>query len=151
MTKLVLGLLQKLELLDKGYHIYMDNWYTSAELLEELLYRDTYACGTVRMLHKGTPCFKKSTIKHLQSSFARNGLLLLVKWCGQETKSRKKTVSVLSMIHEVNEVLTTKKDKHGNCLPKPEAIFEYMKYMSGVDLSDQYMAFHMNLHKSMKW
>ena len=23
--------------------------------------------------------------------------------------------------------------------------------MSGVDLSDQYMAFHMNLHKSMKW
>ena len=55
------------------------------------------------------------------------------------------------MIHEANEVLTTKKDKHGNRLPKPEAIFEYTKYMSGVDLSDQYMAFHMNLLKSMKW
>ena len=129
----------------------MDNWYTSAEILEELLYRDTYACGTVCMLCKGTPSFKKSTIKPLQSSFARNGLLLLLKWCGQETKSKKKPVTVLSMIHEVNEILSTKKDKNGNRLPKPEAIYEYMKYMSGVDLSDQYMAFHMNLCKSMKW
>ena len=51
----------------------MDNWYTSAELFEELLYRDTYACGTVHMLCKGTPSFKKSTIKPLQSSFAKNG------------------------------------------------------------------------------
>ena len=128
----------------------MDNWYTSAELFEELLYRVTYACGTVCMLHKGTPSsFKKSTIKPLQSSFARNSPLLLVKWHGQETKSKNKPVSLLSMIHEANELLTTKKDKHGNHLPKPEAIFEYTKYMSGVDLSDQYMAFHMNLHKSI--
>ena len=58
----------------------MDNWYTSAELLEELLYRDNCACGTVCMLHKGTSSsFKKSAIKPLQPSFVRNSPLLLVK------------------------------------------------------------------------
>ena len=93
----------------------MDNWYTSGELFEEFLYRDTYACGTVHMMCKGTPSsFMKSAIKPLQSSFARNGPLLLVKWHGQETKSKKKPVSLLFTIHEANEVLTTKKDKHGN-------------------------------------
>ena len=48
-------------------------------------------------------------------------------------------------------MLTTKKDSHGNRLPKPQIIFEYTKNMSGVDLSNQYMAFHMSMRKSMKW
>ena len=48
-------------------------------------------------------------------------------------------------------MLTTKKDSHGNRLLKPQIIFEYSKNMSGVDLSDQYMAFHMSMRKSMKW
>ena len=49
------------------------------------------------------------------------------------------------------EILTKKKDSHGNRLPKPESIMQYTLHMSGVDLSDQYMAFHMSLRKSMKW
>ena len=32
-TKLVLGLLQKGQLLDKGYNVFTDNYYTSPELL----------------------------------------------------------------------------------------------------------------------
>ena len=32
---------------------------------------------------------------------------------------------------------------------KPEMIHQYTRNMSGIDLSDQYMAFHMSLHKSM--
>ena len=35
-TKIVLGLLESTKLLDKGHHIYMDNYYTSPELFSEL-------------------------------------------------------------------------------------------------------------------
>ena len=44
--KTVLKLTEKLR--DKHYHVYFDNYFTSIELLEELLQRETYGCGTVR-------------------------------------------------------------------------------------------------------
>ena len=62
-------------------------------------------------------------------------------------KQTKKLVTVLSTIHDANELLTTKKDSHGNRIPKPEIVYEYTNNMSSVDLSDQYMAFHMSLRK----
>lgn len=34
--------------LDKGYYVFMDNYYTSFALYEELEERSTLACGTVR-------------------------------------------------------------------------------------------------------
>ena len=55
MTKTVLGLLEQTKLLDKGHHIYMDNYYSSPELFDELYYRQTYACGTARQMRKGMP------------------------------------------------------------------------------------------------
>ena len=42
-------------------------------------------------------------------------------------------------------------DAHGNKIPKPVCIHDYTKNMSGVDISDQYMAFYVALRKSMKW
>ena len=46
-TKLVLGLLEKGQLLDKGYSVFTDNYYTSPELLLECFYRQTFGMGTV--------------------------------------------------------------------------------------------------------
>ena len=63
---------------------------------------------------------------------------------------QQKPVTVISTIHDAQEMLTTQKDSHGNRLPKPQIIFEYTKNMSGIDLSDQYMAFHMSMRKSLK-
>ena len=54
-TKLVLGHLRKGELLDKGYCVYMDNYYTSPELLSECFYRNTYGAGTVQSNRWGLP------------------------------------------------------------------------------------------------
>ena len=119
-TKLVLGLMEKFHLLDKGHRVYMDNYYTSPELFEELYFRETYACGTVRMNRKGMPSrtLKHVNVKPLESAFLRNGPLLCLKWKGAKTKT--KTVTVLSTSHDANELLTTKKDSHGNRIPKPE-------------------------------
>ena len=40
-TKIVLGLLESTNLLDKGHHVYMDNYYSSPELFSELYFRQT--------------------------------------------------------------------------------------------------------------
>ena len=40
-TKLVVGILASCGPLEQGYHIYMDNYYTSSELYEELHLYDT--------------------------------------------------------------------------------------------------------------
>ena len=47
-TKTVVGLLDSVQLLDKGYIVYLDNFYNSFELQSELLSRDTYIVGTLR-------------------------------------------------------------------------------------------------------
>ena len=151
-TKIVLGLLETTKLLDKGHHIYMDNYYTSPELFSELYFRETYACGTARLNRKGMPMsVKNAQLKPLESVYLRNGPMLCLKWSGEKKKSKKKPVTILSTIHQATELLTKKKDAHGNRIPKPVPIYEYTKYMSGVDLSDQYMSFHVALRKSMKW
>lgn len=151
-TKVVLGLLEQTNLLDKGHHIYMDNYYSSPELFHELYYRETYACGTARQNRKCMPkTLGKCKLKPLESAFMRNGPLLCLKWIGEKKKCKKKPVTILTTIHAANELLTKKKDKHGNRVPKPVCIYEYTKYMSGVDISDQYMAYHVALRKSMKW
>ena len=40
-TQIVMGLFEKFKLLDKGHNLYMDNYYSSPELFEELYYRQT--------------------------------------------------------------------------------------------------------------
>ena len=151
-TKVVLGLLESSKLLDKGHHIYMDNYYSSPELFHELYYRETYACGTTRLIRKGMPkTIGKTKLKPLESVYMRSGPLLCLKWSGPKRKATKKPVTMLTTIHEATEVLTKKKDTRGECIPKPLAIYQYTKNMSGVDISDQYMSFHVALRKSMKW
>ena len=41
--------------LDKGYVLYMDNYYTSVPLFEDLERQGTLACGTVHSNRKGLP------------------------------------------------------------------------------------------------
>ena len=42
-------------ILDKGYHVYMDNFFTSPALFEDLATRSTGACGTLRCNRSGVP------------------------------------------------------------------------------------------------
>ena len=51
--KSVMGLMEAF--FDKGYKLYMDNYYTSVPLFEDLERRGTLACGTVQSNRKGLP------------------------------------------------------------------------------------------------
>ena len=59
-TRVVLSMLTFCGLIEQGHRIYMDNYYTSPELCNQLYYLNTYACGTVRVNRQGMPvAFRK--------------------------------------------------------------------------------------------
>ena len=68
---LVLRLLQPL--LDQGYHLYTDNYYTSNDLATSLLARQTHLVGTVRANRTGFPVALKN-VKHFERTAVRGEL-----------------------------------------------------------------------------
>ena len=146
-TKVVVGLMQKANLLGKGHHVYLDNYYTSPDLFWELHCKDTFACGTCRQNRKNLPkaVTKAKLKKRGECVFRRDGPLLCLKW------REKKDVTMLSTIHEAVFVETGKVDREGNKIEKPECVYYYCSRMGGVDLSDQLLNYFSFLRKSMKW
>ena len=113
-TKLVLGLLEKGQLLDKGYNIFTDNYYTSPELLCKLFYRNTFGTGTMRSTRKNMPkAVVGAKLQQGESCFRRNGVLLCIKWCD------KRQVTVLTTIDDAIEI-AWKRDRQGNVQFKPK-------------------------------
>ena len=145
-TRLVFGMLQKLDLLDKGYFVYMDNYYNSYELAMELFCRETYMCGTQRLNRKDLPnAVKNAKLKQGETVFRRNGPCLVLKWCD------KRSVTMITTIHDASSIVTRKKDSHGVRIVKPDCIIDYTKNMSGVDLADQFITNYNTNRKSNKW
>ena len=52
---IVVGLLDSVQLLDMGHHVYFDNYYNSPDLIDLLYRRKTHVCGTVRKNQNVTP------------------------------------------------------------------------------------------------
>ena len=146
-TSIVMGLLDSINLLDKGYHVYFDNYYNSPELIERLLERKSHGCGTVRKEHQGLPktVSKAKLIKRGWTVFHRKGNILALK------RRDKRDVYILTGIHKADSVLSLKRNYKGEKIRKPETIFIYNWYMSGVDLTDQFLASYSFLRRSVKW
>ena len=81
-TKVIVGLMQKGNLLGRGNHVYMDNYYSSPDLFLELHNKECFACGTCRKIWKKLP--KAVTTAKLKRKgdyvFRRAGPLLCLKW-----------------------------------------------------------------------
>ena len=121
-TKVVMGLMEKCHLLDKGHHVYMDNYYSSPELFEELHYRNTYACGICHSNRKNmSKAVINAKLKKGEAVFRRAGPPLCFKW------NEKRDVRMLSTIHEACMVETGKNDALGNKIVKPESVYYYCK------------------------
>ena len=142
--KLVMGLLENSGVLDVGYKVYFDNYYTSMDLTHELLSRYTFACGTVCANRKGLPvALTKSKLKKGELVFRCKGKILCLK------HHDRREVCFLSTIHDANEVLV--KNRFGNHVLKPEVIVAYNQHMSGCDLADQLMTSYSFLRCNLKW
>ena len=137
-------------LYNKGHHIYMDNFFTSPDLFNDLADNQVGACGTLRINRTGTPDeIKNSKLKKNDPSvIAQDGDLLFISWFD------KRQVNVLSAVHNAatfRKEIRARGQQVPRIVDKAIAIECYTKYMGGVDRADQGMWYHLNIHKSLKW
>ena len=131
--------------LNKGHHLYVDNWYTSPTLFELLHRNKTGACGTVRKNRKGLPPLTIK-LKRGESQYSHTNILLALKW------QDKREVHMLSTIHSTAYANSDKVDHQtGEEIEKPVCILDYTKNMGGVDHVDMQMSFSECIRKSVKW
>lgn len=140
-TKVVFELMQGS--LDKGATLYTDNWYTSIELAQKLLDRNTHLVGTLRKNRKGLPQdvvnakLKKGEIIGRE----KNGIVVF-KW-----KDRR-DVMMLTTKHKdtLVEIPGRRETKM-----KPEAVIDYNTAKSFIDVSDQLSSYSTSVRRSLKW
>ena len=127
-------------LLDKGQHVYMDNYYTSTDLFEELHFQNTFACGTINPIHKNLPqvVVSKNMKKNPKGDciLRQKGAVLCFRW------KEKKPVTMLMTIHEAVMVEMGKVEREGKKIEKPKAVYYYCGRMGGTDLNDQLLNYY---------
>ncbi|XP_028254268.1 piggyBac transposable element-derived protein 4-like [Parambassis ranga] len=142
--------------LGTGYHVYMDNFYTSPQLFLDLASIKFGACGTYRENRKGCPAGRENALTRKSERGAvrwiREGPLLFVKW--MDTRE----VSICSTVHPAvsGEVIKRRvKDKDGcwavKNIPCPTPVIAYNKHMGGVDRSDQLIQYYSTHRRTARW
>ena len=100
---IVLGLLDSVQLLDMGHHVYFDNYYNSPDLIDLLHKRKTHACGTVRRNQKSLPlAVTQAKLKQGETVFCHKNNLLALKWMD------KREVYILRGLHKATNVISKK-------------------------------------------
>jgi hypothetical protein len=129
---------------DKGFCVYFTNYFTSFDLLSNLLLNKTFACGTLRENRKYYPKHlmkKDREMATVDFDFASSKDISVCKWKDRS----KKSVIVASTFHNpATTVNVSRTNKVGQKeeVKCPESISEYNKYMGGVDKFDQYMSYY---------
>ena len=131
----VMGHLEKMELLDKGYFIFMDNYYSSITLFDKLLKRKTFACGTIKAQGKwplALPTVKKG--KNFPKGEVRVRRRDITDEAGETVGSMlatvfydRKSVCLLSTIHlslNVSIALTPAKERYNTSIREKAARYE---------------------------
>ena len=137
----------------RGYNLFIDNYYTSPQLLREL-WEDTPACGTVRSNRVGVPklivCKKNKSLEQERGSSVhrQSGPLYAYAW------RDKRIVTLLSTLPDGYDVVTIVVKENGRWvkkdIPCPSAVVKYTKYIGGVDLADQYMGYYSFVKRRFK-
>ena len=142
---------------NKGYRLYMDNFYNSVKLTEALLRVGIHTCGTLRLPRGAPKDLQKKAKGKLEKNevhFRQKGDTGVLLW------KDKKPVSLITNLH--NSVCTTKNriqkvKKRGQVryihetIKKPVAIEDYNHNMSGVDRFDQMISYYTFIRRSQKW
>lgn len=133
LEKLVLKLMEPY--LDKGHNLYMDNYYNSLSLSKKLLHRRTHTTGTLRKDRKENPktLFKKS-LKKGEHFWQQKGSVYASVW------KDKRYVYMITTKHHPRLILST--NRYRRVYTKPIEVVEYNKNMSGIDKSDQMIAYY---------
>ncbi len=143
--------------LGQGYHLYLDNFYTSPDLVKDLFLHGTPSTGTVKPSRKGFPdCLKDTKVwtrkrKQGDVCWIRHSPVLALQWMDS------KPVSILTTLYSANAKVSCKRRSKVRgvytelTLPQPLAIHKYNQFMNGVDRSDQMLTCHNISRKCYRW
>lgn len=129
----------------QGYAVFMDNYYSSVSLVNDLLANKTYCTGSLQPKKIGNPpevIQKKLQIGEFVYKYNKQGV------CCCKWKDRKNTYSISS---EFGGELVNVKNKQGEEKKKPKLIVEYNKHMQKVDRQDQMLSYYPLTHKTLQW
>ena len=130
-------------LLNKGYHVFMDNYYCEPKICSTLSTRGTMACGTVRKNWLQMYCnLGDEKLDRGQVTYRRRGNVIACRWRDRND------VFTLSTMHRPELEWTQCRTED---TMKPKAVIEYIKHMAGVDMSSQLMSFFPMHRRQMKW
>ena len=130
----VMKLLYEANLKNKGYHLVVDNFYTSPALAQHLQESKVMLTGSLRPNRKGVPVIIREAKPKVQDCiYARRGPVLALSW--KEKKSQEKPCLMLSM--GVPAEMVDHRRASGEVKQLPKIISLYNRHMGGVDLLDQ--------------
>ena len=130
--------------LDKGYHVFTDNWYNSVPLTKYMSDRKTYITGTLRADRKHQPeAVSKKKLKKGEMVFQSSEDITIIKWKGKRDVRRITNAFVPEIVETVN--------RYGKTRDKPNVVDVYNQNMSGIDRSDQMLSYHSGLRKTIRW
>ena len=134
------------DLYGNGYHLYVDNWYTSERLFKHLSENGTVACGNAIGNRLMVPqSLKEEPLEKGDYAFRRNGNVLMVRY------KDKKEIYLLSAIHEIKMEKLPKRGRDELSPSKLSLVNDYNKYMEGVDQNDGLIGNYTCVRKTFKW
>lgn len=127
-----------------GYHLSMDNYFTSLELVQRLMERDFSVLGTIRHNRREIPAAAKQKLPlHETLAFKpENSDLTLT----QYQCKRNKFVLLLSSLHR--DVVISEEN---NPKRKPDTVLQYNKEKVGVDILDCMLRRYSTKSASCRW
>lgn len=143
----------------QGYSLYTDNFYTSPTLVQDLYTEGIHCTGTLDCTRTGVPAqvydlkkdLSKSSVPRGDGSYVRDGICAYTVW--KDTKC----VAVMSSEypgHSETTVTRNVKQKDGKSnkmdVPIPSIVYNYNRFMNGVDRSDQMINYYNILKKYWK-
>ena len=144
--RVVLDLLNDDRLRNKGYRIFMDNFYSSPDLFRDLKEEGFEACSTLRANRRGIPDdLKSARLRKGESHFSQDDSLLFMKW------RDKRDVTMLSTFHDDTFIEKRRRTRLASdgveVIQKPSVVEDYNHHMGGVDKGKECM--FTNVHKTI--
>ena len=155
LREIVMGLLGRH--LHKGYHVFMDNYYNSVSLTEELYDSGVHSTGTLRLV-RGAPKvlqqLAKKKVPRNELHFRRRGNTFVICW--QDTRlvsliTNSSGVATAPFVHLKRIRKQGRSELQRTELQRPVAIKNYIDHMGGVDRFDQMLKYYAFTRRTYKW
>lgn len=128
---------------NRGYRLFMDNYYCCPTLAHSLTPLNTAVVGTVRSNRVGMPKdLVTRSMKVGEMDYRRQKDIIVLRW------KDKRDVYLLTSCHRPAMVPWRSRAEEKN---KPNAVVDYIGNMAGVDHSDQMIAYMPMHRKTIKW